>query len=382
MSDRYQITEQIGRGGVGVVYRAFDTHLDREVAIKRVLVDSGQSIDELTENLIAEAKVLSTLNHPNIVTIHDVGVDDEGPFVVMEMLNGQTVDEIIKNGVMSVEDFEQFADQVLEGLNAAQSVNVLHRDLKPPNIMIVWLPGPKFQFKILDFGLAKFSRKPSTQTVSQGDSIFGSIFFMAPEQFEQLPLDGRTDLYSVGAIFYYALTGQHPFQGEMAAQVMAAHMQNRFVPLKTLRPDVPEYLCRWVENLMARDMADRPANAQVALEALRPVKLIDEKQLREVASHDASVASQLLSQFENEVGELLQQIKRELASGEGVQAAETAQNIRGTAATLGYLEVIELAKAIEDYAPSDSEHSRATIIKIEAAINRLKDAHARLDWAT
>lgn len=381
MNNRYEVFEKIGQGGVGVVYRAHDTHLDREVAIKRILVDSGQPIEELTENLIAEARVLSALNHPNIVTVHDVGTDEEGPFVVMEMLRGQTLDQVVENGVMSVEDFKTFAVQILEGLQAAQSANLLHRDLKPPNIMIVWLPGPKFQFKILDFGLAKFARKPSTQTVSHDDSIFGSIFFMAPEQFETLPLDGRTDLYSLGVIFYYTLTGQHPFQGETVPQVMASHMMHTRIPLQELRPDVPEHICDWVESLMAKEMADRPTSAEAALDTFTETEIIDHKQLREVASNEAALAHELLNQFESETNDLLAQILRELESNRGTDAVETAQSIRGTAATLGYSEMKSLAKTLEQYAASDPEHCRETVKKFAGAMTRLKDAHLRIDWA-
>ncbi|MDF1814548.1 MAG: protein kinase [Verrucomicrobiales bacterium] len=380
MSERYQIKEKIGSGGVGVVYRAYDTKLHRDVAIKRVLLGTEQDNDDLTEKLLEEAKVLSTLNHPNIVTVHDVGVDNEGPFVVMELLKGETLDQIIERGVMPVEDFEIFARQTLEGLIAAQSVNVLHRDLKPPNIMITWLPSGNFQFKILDFGLAKFARAPSTQTVAQGHSILGSIFFMAPEQFEQLPLDGRTDLYSLGALFYYALTAQHPFQGDMAAQVMAAHMMHQFVPLRLLRPDVPDEISEWVEGLMAREMDDRPADARAALEGLNPPKVIDEKQFREVTGNDPVTAGELIDEFSAESDQLLEKLIRELESGQGLVAKETAESIRGTAATLGFTEITKLAKIIEVYAGSDADHCRNIAGKFPGATDRIRETVAGIKW--
>ena len=382
MSERYQIQEQIGRGGLGVVYRALDTHLDREVAIKRVLVESGEPIEELTQGLIQEAKVLSALNHPNIVTVHDVGVDEDGPFVVMELLTGETLDAVIERASLPLADFERFATQALEGMIAAQSVHLIHRDLKRSNIMLVWLPSGKFQVKILDFGLAKFSRKPSTQTVDHGDSILGSIYFMAPEQFERIPLDGRTDLYSLGAIFYYTLAGQYPFTGEQAVHVMAAHLSHQLTPLREYRPDLPDSVCFWIESLIARKMDDRPANAQAALNTWNPAPVIDEKQLREAASNDAAVAAELLAGFTRETAELLGQMNRELEGGQAAAARETAQTIRGTASTLGYIEIISLASEIEKNAESDPAHCLATGTRFSAALDRLQGAITHLQWTS
>jgi serine/threonine protein kinase len=381
VSGRYEIKEQIGRGGLGVVYRAFDSHLDREVAIKRVLAESGEPLEELTANLLQEAKTLSALKHPHIVTVHDVGRDEEGPFVVMELLEGETLDAIIDRGALTIDDFEVLAIQTLEGLIAAQSVNLLHRDLKPTNIMVVWLPSGKFQVKILDFGLAKFSRMPTTQTVDHGDSIFGSIYFMAPEQFERTPLDVRTDLYSTGAIFYYTLTGKYPFRGANAVEVMTSHIEHRFTPLKKVRSDLPESVCNWIEMLMARKMEDRPANAQAALDAWNPVSAIDEEQLREAASNDPGLAAELLAGFIDEIGGLIEQMHRELESGQGTAAEETARTIRGTASTLGYSEIIAIASQIEEYAQADPEICRKLSGRFSPALARLEEAVGRMSWA-
>ncbi|MFV1994559.1 MAG: serine/threonine-protein kinase, partial [Verrucomicrobiales bacterium] len=165
--ERYRIEGKIGRGGIGAVYRAFDEQLGRQVAIKRVLPqeeggeEHGASQEDVSGNLLKEAKVLSTLNHPNIVTVFDVGADAKGVFVVMELLDGETLDETIDRGVLALGDFEQVVVQSLEAMIAAQDIDLVHRDLKPSNVMVVWLPSGKFQLKILDFGLAKFSELPS-----------------------------------------------------------------------------------------------------------------------------------------------------------------------------------------------------------------------------
>ena len=381
-AERYQIQKEVGRGGLGIVYLALDTQLGREVAIKRVLTGSGESLDELTQNLVKEAQTLSALNHPNIVTVHDVGRDDDGPYVVMEFLEGETLSDIIERGPLSLADFEELARQTLEGMVAAQSVNLLHRDLKPENIMIVGLPTGKFQVKILDFGLAKFSQKPTTQTMDHGDSIFGSIYFMAPEQFERAALDSRTDLYSLGAIFYYALTGHLPFQGDSAVSVMMAHIEHRVVPLGLRRPDLPGWMSSWIESLFARKMDTRFPNAQAALEAWNPDPVLDEKQVREVASNDGSIAGELFEGFAGETELLLAQLQSELDAGSGAAAAETAQTIRGSASTLGFLEINSIAGQVEENAVSNPVAAKQIAEKLVGAIDRVRNALTEMKWNT
>ncbi|MCB1241615.1 MAG: protein kinase [Verrucomicrobiae bacterium] len=268
-SNRYEIRQEIGKGGLGAVYKAFDTQLQREVAIKRVLSTdkaTAEEVDAAALKLMAEAQTLSSLNHPNIVTVFDVGRDDQGGFVVMELLKGETLDDTIGRGVLTQPDFVEVVHQTMEALIAAQSANVLHRDLKPGNVMVIWQPSGRFQTKILDFGLAKFSRTPSVQTMDQEDAVMGSIFFMAPEQFERGELDIRTDLYQIGCVYYFALTGQYPFNGETAPAVMNAHLQHRVIPLQQLRPDLSPSICDWVMWLINRDLADRPVDSRDAIQ--------------------------------------------------------------------------------------------------------------------
>lgn len=266
MNSRYLVKNPLGRGGVGAVYLATDQQLQRDVAIKRLHLE-GEEGEEATEALMKEATTLSALNHPNIVTVHDIGTDEEGPYVVMEYVQGETFEDLVKRGALTWADFQQVAIQTLEGLIAAQHHGLVHRDIKPGNLMLTWRPSGSFDIKLLDFGLAKFSPKPSKQTVDQGDAIMGSIYFMAPEQFERRELDARTDLYSLGGVFYYGLTGHYPFDGDTAAEVMASHLMNRFERLDSLRPDVPVWARAWVHWLLRRNMEDRPADAAAALQA-------------------------------------------------------------------------------------------------------------------
>ena len=266
--ERYEIKGKIGQGGVGAVYRAYDIQLNRDVAIKRILPDGGfENETDATAHLIKEANSLSSIQHPHIVTVFDSGVDEDGPFVVMELLDGRTVDEMVERSVLTIEDFKEVAIQTQEALVAAQDLNLVHRDLKPSNIMVTWLPSGRFQVKIVDFGLAKFSPKPSLQTIDHGDSVFGSIFFMAPEQFERTELDQRTDMYAIGCVYYFCLTGRYPFDGETAAEVMEAHLDHAVTPVKEVREDVPDWINDWVMWHINRDLDHRPLNAREALES-------------------------------------------------------------------------------------------------------------------
>jgi serine/threonine protein kinase len=267
MEERYEIRGKLGQGGLGAVYRAWDHALKREVAVKRIVSgDDAEHREEATKQMEKETGALAALQHPNIVTIYDVGSDEDGPFVVMELLTGQTLDEIVEKAPLTWPDFRELVLQIQEALVAAQHLGLVHRDLKPSNIMVNWLPSGRFQTKIVDFGLAKFSPKTSIDTIEQGD-IFGSIFYMAPEQFERAPFDSRLDMYSIGCVYYFTLTGQNPFQGETAHQVMAAHLEHRVIPLGEVRPDIPKWAADWVMWHINRYPAERPENARESLKS-------------------------------------------------------------------------------------------------------------------
>ena len=269
MNSRYELLEIIAEGGLGSVYRGWDSNLSREVAVKRLRIASNEDAAARTEELLREARLLSALQHPNIVTVYDVGQDDEGAYLVMELVKGETLEDIIDRGALNEADFEQLVVQSLEGLIAAHSLDLVHLDLKPQNVMICWHPSGRFQVKILDFGLAQISPSPCEQVTDKAGAVMGSVFFMAPEQFERQPVDQRTDLYALGCIFYHALTQQYPFQGETGQQVMVAHLKHWVIPLAKFRPDLSEFVIRWVEWMMSLRSTDRPENASQAVRAFR-----------------------------------------------------------------------------------------------------------------
>ena len=248
MEDRYEIRGKIGQGGLGAVYRGYDTRMNREVAIKRISVtnDDPALQEESTRQLIKEAGALASLQHPHIVTVYDVGSDEDGPYVVMELISGKTLDELIERAPLTWPDFRELAMQTQEALIAAQELDLIHSDIKPSNLMLTWLPSGKFQMKIVDFGLATLTQSQSLEELQEIEAVFGSIFFMAPEQFERVPLDARTDIYAMGCVYYQALTGTYPFKGETGHEVMDAHLHHQVIPIQELRADIPLWACDWI----------------------------------------------------------------------------------------------------------------------------------------
>jgi hypothetical protein len=267
MNERYELLAPIAEGGLGTVFRALDTQRGREVAIKRIRADKAGDVGSAVEALIREARQQSLLQHPGIVTVHDAGVDDEGGFIVMELVKGETLEDIIMRGALTAEDFDSLVRQTLDAMMAAHELGIIHLDLKPGNLMIHWLPGGRFQVKILDFGLAKTAKQPVQQDTDSQGGLLGSVFFMAPEQFERAEVDVRTDIYALGCVFYYALTQKYPFGGETMPQVMVSHLYHRTTPLAALRPDLPAHTVQWVDWLTSRMPANRPATMAEALTA-------------------------------------------------------------------------------------------------------------------
>jgi serine/threonine protein kinase len=272
MIDRYKILESLGEGGAGTVKKAWDKKLQRYVALKLLLPPEQREQGGAGTDLEAEAAALSALQHPNIVSVYDLDTDGEEPFVVMEFINGENLEETVRRGALMPADFYLVATETLEGLNAAHKQGIAHRDIKPGNVMVHWMPNGSYSLKLLDFGLAKYSSRPAQQQVQDGQTVAGSVHFMAPEQFLHQPLDLRSDLYSLGCVFYYALTGSFPFQGESAEAVINAHLARQVSSLHELRADIDPLLCDWVMWLMSRQQEERPTTAAEALRVLEGIK--------------------------------------------------------------------------------------------------------------
>jgi serine/threonine protein kinase len=261
---RYALQKELGRGGVGEVFLARDLQLQRMVAVKRVYVQMGEAASR-AEFALAEARRLACLQHPNIVTVFDV-LDHQGDVhMVMEYLSGLTLEDL--EAPLTLEDFLNVARQTLGGLAAAHALGMIHLDIKSTNLMLTWLATGQLQVKLLDFGLATMLEQAARQNEDDG-SVFGSVYTMAPEQLERRPVDVRTDLYSLGCVFYHALTRKDPFRGPTVEAIIDAHLQHDVRPLASRRPDLPPGVSDWVETMMARDPGDRPESAATALSLL------------------------------------------------------------------------------------------------------------------
>ena len=248
----YRIDSLLGKGGMVEVYRGTDTRLGRAVAIKI-------SRREFSERFEREAKAISSLNHPHVCTLYDVGPN----YLVMEFVEGDTLAHLIKQGPMPLEAVLQYAVQIADALSAAHANGVIHRDLKPGNIILT-----KTGVKVLDFGLAKigpskFSASGSSETVTMTEpmtepgSIVGTVQYMSPEQAEGKDTDERSDIFSFGAVLYEMLTGRRAFDGETKTAVMAAILKDQPAPIQQFQPMVPRSLDRVVRKCLEKKPADR-----------------------------------------------------------------------------------------------------------------------------
>ncbi len=282
----YKVLKKIGSGGMGEVYLAEDTKLDRKVALK-VLPPELAENEERRARFTREAKALAALNHPNIVTVHSVELADEVHFITMELVKEKTLTELLSRSGLSLAKFFEIAIPLADAVAAAHQEGITHRDLKPDNVM----KGDDGRIKVLDFGLAKpqnrmgsiDSELPTEQRTREG-RILGTIAYMSPEQAEGKPVDALTDIFSLGIVFYEMLTGSRPFQGETSAAILSSIIKDEPAPVRKAHPEVPREISRLVHRCLAKQPRKR---IQTALD----------------------------------IGNELEELKQDLASGELVEAA-------------------------------------------------------------
>ncbi|MBV8544201.1 MAG: serine/threonine-protein kinase, partial [Acidobacteria bacterium] len=268
----YEIVTLLGAGGMGEVYRARDTRLDRVVAIK-VLPAHLTANEASRARFEREARAISALSHPNICALYDVGRDGDTEYLVMEYLEGQTLADKLARGPLPRSQFLKLAAQIAEALQHAHRAGIVHRDLKPGNIMIT-----NSGAKLLDFGLAKFA-DPASQPLDQDETatrrepltaegmVVGTYQYMSPEQIEGRPLDHRTDIFSLGVILYEMVTGKRPFVGSSRATLIASILSSDPVSIRSLQPDSPPDLERIILTALQKNPEERWQTAQdVALQ--------------------------------------------------------------------------------------------------------------------
>jgi DNA-binding SARP family transcriptional activator/tRNA A-37 threonylcarbamoyl transferase component Bud32 len=255
LHERYQLEAEIGRGGTGIVYQARDTLLERDVAVKML---SATALDaEARARLLHEARAAANLNHSNIVSIYDAGETGGTPFVVMELVQGESLD---RQRPRDLNEIVLIARQICSALEHAHAHGIVHRDLKPENVLL----APDRTAKLADFGLA---RSVASRLTSEG-TIAGTVFYLAPELALGQEFDGRADLYALGAMLYELTTGRLPFSGDDAVAVITQHLHAPVVPPHAKNPDIPPALDALILRLLSKSPQDRPATATEVLAVL------------------------------------------------------------------------------------------------------------------
>ena len=261
---RYTIEKKLGEGGMGEVYLATDNSLERLSALK-ILSETFSRDGERIQRLKQEAKAASALNHPNIITIYEIGRTDDIEFIAMEYVEGRTLREVIEGGELTLKDAVEIAAQIAEGLSVAHRVHIVHRDIKPENIIV----RDDGYVRILDFGLAKPTVTPTADTESETVEliktapgvVLGSVRYMSPEQARGKTVDERSDVWSLGVVLYEMTTGKAPFDGETVSDTLANLIHLEPKSLAEILPDAPAELLRIVDKCLQKNIENRYHNA-------------------------------------------------------------------------------------------------------------------------
>ncbi|MEX0660126.1 MAG: serine/threonine-protein kinase, partial [Egibacteraceae bacterium] len=262
LQDRYRFMHLIANGGMASVWRARDEELARDVAVK-MLHDHLAEDDEFLERFRREAVAAAKLAHPHVVGIYDTGLDGRRAWLVMELIDGATLRDLMdEQGTLDVAHAARIGEQVARGLGFAHTQGLVHRDVKPANILL----GDDGSVKVTDFGIAKVAGAGADLTGT--GTVLGTAAYVAPEQIRSEPLDGTCDQYALGCVLYEALTGRRPFGGTTAVETAARRLTDDPAPLCSVRPDLPAALGAVIERALAREATDRFPTAEDLADAL------------------------------------------------------------------------------------------------------------------
>jgi len=263
--NRYELLEKIGEGGMGTVYKAKCHLLNRFVAIK-ILKAELSNDEEFVARFKREATSIARLSHPNIVNVHDVGTENQINFIVMEYIDGKTLKQIIKeNGRIDSRKTLDIVFQVAKALECAHKNNIIHRDIKPDNIMIM----EDNMVKVMDFGIAKVG---DSRTMTNSNSIMGTVSYFSPEQAKGNFVDCRTDIYSLGIVMYEMVTGKVPYNAESSISIAMMHIQEPAVPPKEIFEDIPENINQVVLKSMQKEPIKRYQTAAEVAEVIKTIR--------------------------------------------------------------------------------------------------------------
>ena len=299
--DHYRIVSRIGGGGMGEVYLAHDIGLGREVALKILACDDDAN---RTSRFVQEAQLASTLSHPNIAYIHELGDAGGLRFLAMEYIEGQTLAEKVANGPLHVDEIVPVGIQIADALDAAHCKGIIHRDIKCANIMVT----PRGQVKVLDFGLAKVAAganaRPETQMVTTAGMILGTVAYMSPEQATGRDVDQRTDIFSLGVVLYEMATGRQPFSGATPQETIARLLKDQPDAVARFQFGLPEDLDRIIRKCLEKDRERRYPSARDLLVDLRgiergarPAQAPAAERIRAVIVDDEDLARGLLREY-------------------------------------------------------------------------------------
>jgi serine/threonine protein kinase len=390
---KYEVLAELGRGGMGVVYRAEDKNIGREVAIK-TLTDTTP---ELRQRFLSEART-GVLNHQNIVTVYDFGEQDGTPYIVMEFLRGESLERVLRNNTLTLVDKLDIVRQVCNGMGYAHSKGVFHRDIKPANVMV----QPDGNAKIVDFGIARLENSSGGHT--QTGAVIGTFHYIAPERLKGHPSDGRADIWAAGIMLYQMLTGVLPFAGE---DISALHkvVNEAFPPLSNHLPDYPSGLDMILDRALAKDPDDRyPTAEEMAgdLEALNEtlkrarvgemlaqVKVLLEQE-KLTSARPILIDLQRLDPQNFEIRKMLRDVQDRLARQQKSEQVRQTLN-QAEEAVLGqrYVEALDLYKQAQRIDPNSHgitekiEHVqglKTKVDKIAALQQQARDARQRSDF--
>lgn len=266
---RYRILKEIGRGAMGVVYQAEDPNLDLVVALK-VLRQDRLTNEPFVRRFLSEAKALGRLDHPNIVRVYNVDQDGETVYIAMEFIEGESLVDLMKTEVFTPESIAQFGATIAEALDSAHQRGIVHRDVKPSNILF----KPDGRAKVTDFGIAHIE-DPTMAEQTQAGEILGTPAYMSPEQVLSRPVDGRSDIFSLGIILYELATGKRPFGGEGINAIFASITQAAPPDVVTQNPDIPQALSDVIMTCLNKEPEKRYVNGRELARSLRSAVAVE-----------------------------------------------------------------------------------------------------------